>query len=321
MTTKISDDQAMDAVVATRPDTDTIDHAWYVGRREQVLNQVLSTPRNLPGTARTPSTVPVRPQRQTRWRLVAAAVAVVAAGGLFAQVLVPLGSPGSPQAAQALDRLAGAVPANPVIPDGSYELTVYEDSGIAESDNGPISYATVRSTWTGADGWAWAHQTGDDPAYYIFPPAPRNYDLNAVPADPTVMEAYLRARVMGSSSVEEALFEAVKETLAFTPTPAATRAASIRMLAGVPGVTVTENTTDPNGRPATKVAFVDEQRRPGVVNALYLDPDTTQVVAELRTQNTKPFYTCIYTERRIVTSLPDNIINTLGTDRTYKSIP
>lgn len=321
MTTKISDDQAMNAVVAARPDTDAVDHAWYVGRREQVLHQVLSTPRNLPGTRRNPHTVPIRPRRRTRWGLVAAAVALVAAGGLFAQVLVPLGNPGSPQAAQALDRLAAAVPANPVIPDGSYELTVYEDWGIAASDNGPLPYATRRSTWTATDGWAWAHQTGDDPAYYILPPAPRNYDLNAVPADPTVMEAYLRARVMGSSSVEEALFEAVKETLAFTPTPAATRAASIRMLAGVPGVTVTENTTDPDGRPATQVTFVDDQHRPGVANAIYLDPGTTQVIAELRTENGKPLYTCIYTERRIVPSLPDDIIRILGTDRREKSIP
>lgn len=315
MTIKISDEQAMDAVVAARPEADVIDNAWYVGRREQVLRQVIARPR-----ASHPATPP-RPPRRTRWGLVAAAVALVAAGGLFAQVLVPLGSPGSPQAAEALDRLAATVPTTPVIPDGSFELTVYEDTGIAESDNGPFSYSTRRRTWTAADGWAWVHQTGDEPASYIFAPAPRNYDLNAVPADPAVMEAYLRARVMGSSSVEEALFEAVRETLAFTPTPAATRAASIRMLAGVPGVTVTENTTDPRGRPATKVAFVDEKHRPGIVNAIYLDPATTQVVAKLRTQNGQPYYTCIYTERRIVSHLPDDIIRTLGPDRVEKSIP
>ncbi len=315
MNITISEDQAMDAIVATRPDTELIDQAWYVGRREQVLRQVLATPR-----ASQPAT-PVGPPRRIRWGLVAAIVALVAAAGLFAQVLVPLGSPGSPQTAQALDRLAAAVPARAVIPDGFYELTVYTESGIAESDSGPHAYATRRSTWTAADGWAWAHQTGDDPAYYIFRPAPKNYDLNAVPADPAVMEAYLRARVMGSSSVEEALFEAVKATLIFTPTPAATRAASIRMLANVPGITVTENTTDPAGRPATKVAFVDDKHRPGIANAIYLDPVTTQIVAELQTQNGQPYYTCIYTERRIVRSLPDDIIKTLGADRIEKSIP
>lgn len=315
MTINLSEDQAMDAVVATRPDAELIAQAWYLGRREQVLRQVLTSP----DAGRPAETA--RPPRRPRWALVAAAVALVAAAGLFAQVLMPLGSPGSPQTAQALDRLAAAVPTNPVIPDGSYELTVYTESGIAVSDNGPVAFATRRSTWTAADGWAWAHQTGDDAAYYIFRPAPRNYDLNAVPADPTVMEAYLRARVMGSSSVEEALFEAVKETLIFTPTPAATRAASIRMLAGVPGITVTDGTADPAGRPATKVAFVDEKHRPGIVNAIYLDPTTTQIVAELQTQNGQPYYTCIYSERRIVHSLPDDIIRTLGTARTEKSIP
>ena len=34
-----------------------------------------------------------------------------------------------------------------------------------------------------------------------------------------------------------------------------------------------------------------------------------------------PYYTCIYTERRIVKSLPDDIIKTLGADRIEKSIP
>ena len=143
MTLHISDDQAMDAVVASRPETDAIDNAWYVGRREQVLRRVLATPHvNQPAA-------PARPPRATRWGLVAAAAALLAAGGLFAQVLAPIGNPGSPQAAQALDRLAVAVPATPVIPNGSYELTVYEDAGIAESDNGPDAYATTRSTWLG----------------------------------------------------------------------------------------------------------------------------------------------------------------------------
>ncbi len=31
MTLHISDDQAMDAVVASRPESDAIDNAWYVG--------------------------------------------------------------------------------------------------------------------------------------------------------------------------------------------------------------------------------------------------------------------------------------------------
>ena len=315
MTTIFTADKAMDAVAAARPDADSIDHAWYPGRGEQVLGRVLRASRyDQPSHA-------VRPQRRVRWGLIAASVALIAACGLLAQVLVPMGGPGSPQAAQALDRLAAAVPAGPVIPKGSYELTVYEESGVAQSDNGPHSYASVRRTWTAADGWSWVHQTGDDAAYYVFAPVAKNYDLNSLPPNPTTMEAYLRARVMGSSSVDEALFVAVKDTLLFTPTPAATRAAAIRMLASVPGVTVTEKALDPRGRPATKVAFVAEQHRPGVVSAMYLDPVTTQVVAQLQTENGQPYYTCIYTQRRIVTHLPAEILKVLGADRVEKSIP
>ena len=44
--TKISPDQAMDALISARPDTDTIDQSWYIGRREQVLRQVMAAHRS-----------------------------------------------------------------------------------------------------------------------------------------------------------------------------------------------------------------------------------------------------------------------------------
>lgn len=311
MTTRISPDQAMDALATARPDTDSIGRSWYIGRRELVLRRVTAAPRAPRFSA------PTSPRRP-RWGLVAAAIALVAAAGLFVQVLLPLGSPGSPQAAAALDRLASAVPADVPIPDGAFELTVYQETGKVETENGFMAYHTERSTWRAPDGWAWARQTGDDAAYHLFSPVPRNWDLNLVPADPTVMEAYLRARVMGSSSVEEALFVAVVDTLSFEPTPAATRSAAIRMLAGVPGVTVTEDATDPLGRPATEVRFVDEAHRPGVVKSIFLDPADTQLLAEVETVDGDLHYTCLYTERRIVDSLPRDVVERLGTDRTPK---
>ncbi|MCA0252284.1 MAG: hypothetical protein LCH76_08380 [Actinobacteria bacterium] len=311
MTTKISPDQAMDALIAARPDTDAIDQSWYIGRREQVLRQVMTSP----GSAR--AATPLRPRRP-RWGLVAAAIALVAAAGLFIQVLLPLGAPGSPQAAAALDRLASVVPAKTPIPDGTYELTVYQEAGQAESENGLVSYRNERSTWLASDGWAWVRQTGSDAAYHLFSPIPRNYDLNLVPADPIVMEAYLRARVMGSNSVDEALFVAAQDTLRFDATPAATRAAALRMLAGVPGVTVAENVTDPQGRPATEVRFVDEKNRPGVVQSVFLDPSDAQLLAEVDIVDGVPSYTCVYTERRLVGSLPADVLSWLGTERTPK---
>ncbi len=311
MTTKISPDQAMDALIAARPDIDDLGHDWYPGRRARVLRDVLAQPR----TGSAPRPRPVR-----RWGLIAAAAAVVSVLGLLAQVLVPLGSPGSPQTAQALENLALAVPGKPVIPESSYQLTVYNEAGLFETEDGMVPYTTERHTWLAADGWAWAHQTGDDPAYYIFQPAPRNYDLNLAPADPALMQAYLRARVMGSSSVEEAIFEAVKETLIFTPTPAATRAAAIRMLKDVPGVSVVEDSTDPAGRSATEVRFVDDKNRPGMENSIFLDSADTQLLAERHTSDGKPYYTCIYTERRIVSALPDEIVKVLGNERVVTTI-
>lgn len=314
MTTQISDDQAMDAVVAARPETDRIESTWHTGRREQVLGQVLASPRA------DRASVTTHPKHRIRWGLIAAAVALIAAAGLFTQAVMPYGNPGSPQIAQALDRLATAVPTGPVIPAGSYELVKYEDTGLFETENGTGSYQTQRSTWTAADGWAWAHQSGDEAAYYIFAPAPMTYNLSDAPTDPVRMEAYLRDRVTGSSSVEEALFEAIRETLAYTPTSPRTRAAAIRMLAGVKGVTVTENEKDPAGRPATRVTFVDEENRPGETNSMFLDPATAAMLGSLWTRNGRVWNSTSYTERRIVTELPKDIVKMLGTKRVEKAI-
>lgn len=301
----------MEAVVANRPN-ETLD-AWDEDQSERVLQRVLGARRASQATL-----APRSPRR--RWAQVAAVVALLAAAGLFAQVLLPMGTNGSPQAAQALDRLADAVPASPAIPEGSFELTVYEASGVAMSDDGPVAYSLTRSTWTAADGWAWAHQTGDDAAYYIFSPVPSGFDLSTIPAHPSTMESYLRARVTGSTSTEEALFEAVKATLTFTPTPADTRAAAIRMLAGVSGITVTEDATDPAGRTSTKVAFVDPDHRPGIENAIFLDPETTQLTAQLFMEGEQVLYSSTYTQRRIVADLPPELVEVLGSERIEKAI-
>ena len=118
----------------------------------------------------------------------------------------------------------------------------------------------------------------DGAAYYLFAPVPKNFDLASVPADPAVMEAYLRVRIGGSTSVDEAIFEAVRATLEFTPTPPETRASAIRMLARLGGITVTEGTSDPRGRAATRIDFIDEQHRPGYVNSIFIDPETTRII-------------------------------------------
>lgn len=57
-----------------------------------------------------------------------------------------------------------------------------------------------------------------------------------------------------------------------------------------------------------------------VVFAIYLDPDTTHLLAERQTEDGKPYYTRLFIERRIATSLPDETVRMLGTDREEKSI-
>lgn len=155
---------------------------------------------------------------------------------------------------------------------------------------------------------------------YIFKPATRNYDLNAVPADPSVMEACLRARLMAPPPSRKHCSRPQRDPHLHPDTgsdpcrlnPDARRRRRSDRHRG-------HHRSE--GRPATKDAFVDKQHRAGIVNAIYVDPATTQGVAELRTQNGQPLDTCIYTERRIVPSLPNDIIETLGAHWVEKSIP
>jgi hypothetical protein len=311
MTTKISSSQAIDAVATTRPDPELIDEIWTADRARQVFDRI-------------DSATPVHRKTGRRWALIGVAAALIVALGLSAQALLPVGTPGSPTLVQALDRLAQAVPAEASIPQGSYELTVTKDTNLTETiTNNGTTFATAtstRSTWMASDGWSWAHQSGDDPGYYIFSPIPWRDNLASAPADPKLMAAYLRLRVSGSTSVDEAMFVAVADQLRDNPMSAATRAAAIRMLADVGGITVTENTKDPAGRAATKVGFVDQKRRPGEIQSIYLDPTNCHLLAEVQVVDGKVRSSRVYVERRIVATLPDDIVTVLGTDRAEKSI-
>jgi len=316
MNTK-TEDRAIQALAASRPTADDLGNEWYIGRRERVLGQILAAP-EAGGDSLTPQRTK---SGARRWGLVAAAVAVVAASGLFVQTLLPVGSPGSPQRVEALEALARAVP-EAGLPADKFELTVTRDSGVSIDESGAqLPYASTRSTWIASDGWSWAHQTGNDPAYYIFAPAERPYDLQAVPPDPAAMEAYLRARVQGSTSVDEAMYEAVQDQLMFTLTSPATRAAAIRMLGRIEGTSVTEGAADPSGRPSTKVAFVDEQKRPGEVKSMFFNPEDSQLLATTDERDGSPVWTSVYVERRVVDAIPEEILKVLGSKRTEKIVP
>jgi hypothetical protein len=246
----------------------------------------------------------------------------VAAAGLLTQTMLPTGSPGSPQLVMALNRLAAAVPASSGIPDGKFEMSVVKETHI--NSDGKGGHYTLKQTsrqWLAADNWLWEHRTGDDDNEYLLEhlldPC---YDLSGAPTDPKELESYLRPRVTCNGPVELGLFDAAFHLLHDARAPQQSRAAALRMLGGVKDLSVVENTTDPIGRPATKVSVLDLRDPPNrKTYAMYLDPATAQMLAYVESGDGTR--SAVWTERRIVDRLPEDIVKVLGTKRVEKSVP
>lgn len=83
MTTKHSSDDVMDALVALKPDAGELDHAWYIGRRENNVQAVL-TRAAAPTTASAPVSRSPKPRRTRRIVIGGLAVAVFGGGVAWA---------------------------------------------------------------------------------------------------------------------------------------------------------------------------------------------------------------------------------------------
>ena len=279
--------------------------------RDRLIESVTARPSPL--TRPTPAARPGKITR--RWGIGIAAAAALVALGLFAQAILPIGSVGSPQAAAALDRLAQAVPTEP-IPAGSYELTVATSSWISNASGRRLT--DTRRTWRAPDGWAWAHETGQGDHYHLIPALCYPWSLDGATPDPAGIVDYLRTRVTGSNSNDEAVFEAITAHLREGVVPADLRAAEIRALGLIGHVTVTENAVDPAGRPATQVDFIDPGYPQG--RRFYFDPADSQILADQYLLGGAVDSWTIVTERRIVDSIPAEVTAMLGTDRDYHSV-
>ncbi|MCA0251506.1 MAG: hypothetical protein LCH76_04280 [Actinobacteria bacterium] len=272
-------------------------------------------------TAPTPlgNPTPVRRDARSARRLgvgIAAAAALIALG-LVTQAILPIGTVGSPQSAAALDRLAQAIP-EVRIPDDSYELTVATSSWISNTSGRRLT--DTRRTWLAPDGWSWAQETGDGDHYHLLPALCYPWSLNGAAPDPAAMVDYLRTRVTGSSSTDEAVFDAITTHLRESAVSADLRAAAIHALALIEHVTVTENAVDPAGRPATKVDFIDPVNRPNAARSFYFDPANSQILADEYLLDGAADSWTIVTERRIVDAIPAEVTSKLGTERVFHSV-
>lgn len=305
-----------DRLVATlRPSDEDIEGLWPDGARTAMLDRILTggaEPGAIGETARGRSRSMGSPAPQhlsrRRWATGLTAAAVVAIAGVTLQAALPAGSPGAPPAASALEQLArtAEVASVATIGDGQYLHVVTRDT-----QNGQLR---VLESWTNANGWVWRHDTEKDRNdYYIFPPVEGLSSpaaMRAMPTEPDALDRYLRDRVSGSTSQDEAVFVAVNDIVRTGYAPPSLRAAGIRLLARASLGTV-ESAYDPQGRPATKVTFVDETARPGEQQITFFQAGSGQVLAEQILAEDVQF-TSVIAVRELVSALPSDVAGKLG---------
>lgn len=308
-----------------RPSTTTLDEQWPIDVRARLLDDIR---------------LRHRPTRRPRRRaVVLSAFAVVAAVVAIAvPVLLPSGTPGgaSPAAAAALKQLADVAADTPadVAGPGEFVHTVVRNHQVGvfldnDPDDATRDLDDRYESWTGSDGRTWRRDTsvaasqdgtvlrrGSDVLFFPagaeeagrFGETGSPYG-SPLPTDADRLETYLRSRVQGSNSRDEAMFLALGDILRGTTAPAALRSAALTVLARVDHVTLGGSTRDSQGRGVRELVFEDGSVRAGVVQSFFVDPRTAQLVEERITSDDLVSTTTTLTSE-VVASVPPEVVRT-----------
>lgn len=326
MTTHISEDTAMQALQAARPEPELIDQTWNEERAESVLQRVDLTAPALAKTGR-------------RWAAVAAVAALLAGVGLAAQTIVPAGVPGTPVKANALELLAQVAQSTP-IPAGSYA----QDTTSFVQVQAGVTIKASTTRWVASDGWVWSVSDGSELPQKVYQKAPDLLDPHnaaasllpaKLPSDPQVLKRVMVERydeLMTHSNRSPAevrdhrppsLLAAIYEGLVDPRTASQDRAALFRTLALVEGLAITTDTIDPQGRPAlaAKVTYRRSWDNSEQRSTVYFDPTNGDPLAwEERSADGTTRQVRVITDRRIVPALPEHVAKILGTKRVKKTV-
>jgi hypothetical protein len=123
-------------------------------------------------------------------------------------------------------------------------------------------------------------------------PAAVRLDVTRLPADPDALLAHVRARLDAAAKDDDPetgfrwpyepsqLLVVLEQYLAHPLATPAQRSAMLAVAAGVDGMEVTEGVADPDGRPATRLAYRRELRGGGWERTeLFFDPGTAALLA------------------------------------------
>ena len=204
-------------------------------------------------------------------------------------------------------------------------------------DGSPLEVQTrVRESWTATDGWTWARQTGTDPAHFIFAPDIRWQTIRQGAPDPAAIDKALRSQIRASQNaagltpstpaeLDDLLFNLVYDELAaghwpLGALPEGHRRGLMNVLAGLPGATVAANVLDTEGRTATCITYRNEQARPGMTQSIYFDSGSQFIGYTYTVDHTEERGERIITDRRIVATIPDEVLAVLGLKREAKQL-
>ena len=253
-----------------------------------------------------------RPRRARR------AVVLVAAAVAGLALVVPPALDGGDASAADLRELARAAVRydGPVLTEGSW---LHERSTSVQRNSSLLSdgavYDNERETWTSWDGTVYlvekrpsAGWTSYDVLDERFEPSisdPTPAFSATLPDEPEALRAYLDDRVRGSSSHEEAVFEAVR-TLATSHTlPPRTLAAALEVLADIDGVSTDD--VEVGGRPAVEATFTQHYLDALGTSTIVLDQATGQVLSS-EESNPQSTYRSTTTSSEVVDAIPADVL-------------
>lgn len=232
-----------------------------------------------------------------------------------------------------------SVVAVPIQPDrqGYLYQVSHERYVVPASDGSPLEVQTrLRESWSATDGWTWARQTGTDPAHFIFAPGTDWQAIRKAAPNPAAIDKALRSQIRASqktagltpatpAELDDLLFNFVYDELAsgYRPNgalPENYRQALMNMLASLPGATPATKVLDPEGRTATRITYRNEQARPGMTQSIYFDRDYQFIGYTNTVRDTAERGERIITDRRIVATIPDEVLAVLGDQREEKQL-
>lgn len=230
---------------------------------------------------------------------------------------------GSPDPASASRSApAATVPSQPG-PDG-YEYRVTEERYVVQQQTGQFEVQNRRrESWRTSDGWAWARQTGSDPGRFIFSPNVDWKPIRAAQPDVRDLTQVMRKTLAAvpASELVSAEFNFVNdllgsETLPLASLPAEYRRAIIATLANNDGVEVRRHVLDPKGRNSTQVRL----NNPKFSISLYFDRDDRYLAYIASAVGSEERASRIVTERRQVSQIPQDLLQSVGSERVEKAI-